>query len=624
MILPILRQSSLRIPILALRRHLRLMAIVLSASLCAGLIYYFWGPRAYRSCARVEFTDSQHALVPARLPQDPRHEKLIEQLNAPHIVERTARKLGLKGSAREIQLAHVYKTTIRKNASDFFLIEIWTATPDLARNWTRALISETLADEEEHRIRDREEIVAVSAREARAVLAELADNSARRFASKNRDGLLDELGEMRAAASERLSLDKTVDKLDRLRALLESSPLDPIAELSILAAGANGEDDRDGAPQAHGTNILPFAPAGETELAKLDTGLLADLRVRAERIREHMTRRVAALEVARDDNPLPFSVSAVRNVSPEQRSPSWKQVAMLSILVGILFAVGVPLLIEFVKPRLTNIEEAESLLSLRAIGSIRQLGPDEIIKSFVETDGVEPNQLRESADLIRTNLPSPTCPATAPRVVMVTSALAGEGKTITSAALARSFAEAGWKTLLLDLDLHRAGVHRVFGYRRTPGLTDHFRGERSLEEVCRSTTIAGLTLLNAGEDLGNGTDDFTTEKVAELTQVLRTKFDRIVVDAPAVSCFAPWIDQKHIDAVVLVVGSGRVSRRPIRNAIEILGLYGATLSGFVLNCVSVVASPPRPEASPARKIVTRDRDCRWSPAPRHVASGYHS
>jgi capsular exopolysaccharide synthesis family protein len=246
------------------------------------------------------------------------------------------------------------------------------------------------------------------------------------------------------------------------------------------------------------------------------------------------------------------------------------------------------------------------------------------MQSFGEADGIEPNPLLESAHLIRASLPSSGCPDAAPQVVMVTSALAREGKTITSAALARSFAEAGWKTLLLDLDLHHAGVHRVFGYRRSPGLTDHLLGERSLEEACRPTTIAGLTLLNAGQRLADGIDDFTTGTFAELTQTLRTKFDRIVVDAPAVSSFAPWIDQKHIDAVIFVVGSGRISRRQIRDAIEILSLNGATLSGFILNRVSVVGSSPRREESPGRKVETRDRDYHCSRAPRHVANGYHS
>lgn len=624
MILPILRQSSLGIPIIALRSHLRLTAIVMSASLCAGLIYYFWGPRAYRSYARVEFTDSHHAMVPAGLSQDTRHEKLIEQLTAPHIIERTARKLGLKGSAREIQLAYVYKTIIRKKEPHFFLVEVWSATPDLARNWTAALISEILADAEEQRSREREEIVTVSAREAQAVLAELADNLTQRFASKNRDRLLDELGEIRAAASEWLSVDKTADKLERVLGLLASSSLDPITELSILAAPKGDEDDRAGALQERRMDIISFPSTGETELTKLDSGLLADLRVRGDRIRAHMTQRIAALELASDDNALSVSVSAIRNVSPERRSPNWKQVAMVSFLVGMLFAVGVPLLIEFVNPALTNIAEAESLLSLRALGSIPQLGPDEIADAFVEVKGVEANPLLESAHLIRANLPFPTSAATTPRVVMVTGVLARAGKTTTSAALARSFAEAGWKTLLLDLDFHEAGVHRVFGYRRSPGLTDHLLGERSLEEACRPTKIPGLTLLNAGQCLADGIGDFTTGTFAELTQTLRTKFDRIVIDTPAVSSLAAWIDQKHIDAVVFVASSGRISRRQIRNAIEALSLNGVTLSGFVLNRVSVVDSSLRREESPGRKIETRNRDYRWWRTPRHVAAGYHS
>src|SRR5688500_5847044 len=109
----------------------------------------------------------------------------------------------------------------------------------------------------------------------------------------------------------------------------------------------------------------------------------------------------------------------------------------------------------------------------------------------------------------------------APHVMMITSAMPKEGKTVVSSNLAISFAHMGAKTLLIDTDLRRGRLHRLFGYRKSPGLSKLLLGEVSPEEACRPTTHENLLVLSAGKHLDTGTELLGSERFTSLMESLR-------------------------------------------------------------------------------------------------------
>src|SRR5262249_28565771 len=117
--------------------------------------------------------------------------------------------------------------------------------------------------------------------------------------------------------------------------------------------------------------------------------------------------------------------------------------------------------------------------------------------------------LTESVDTVRTMLLH-TARSESLRVVMVTSATGGEGKTSLSSHLAASLARSGRKTLLLDTDLRKPAIHRLFGVNRLPGLCELLRNEVELAETIQSTPAPGLSLIPAG-----ACDNFALQALAQ-------------------------------------------------------------------------------------------------------------
>ena len=127
----------------------------------------------------------------------------------------------------------------------------------------------------------------------------------------------------------------------------------------------------------------------------------------------------------------------------------------------------------------------------------------------------------ENFRVIRTNVLSMGNLTKPPHVTMVTSAMPKEGKTVVSSNLAVSFAHTGARTLLIDTDLRRGRLHRLFGYRKDPGLSNVLLNEVTLEEACRPTGEENLSILSAGRHLESGTELLGSPRFAELMQTLR-------------------------------------------------------------------------------------------------------
>jgi len=179
----------------------------------------------------------------------------------------------------------------------------------------------------------------------------------------------------------------------------------------------------------------------------------------------------------------------------------------------------------------------------------------------------------------------------AAHVTMVTSAMPKEGKTVVSSNLAISFGQTGARTLLVDTDLRRGRLHRLFGLRKSPGLSDYLLGKNTLEEAIRPSGKDNLSILSAGAHLESGTEMLGSPKFGELMATLRSQYDRIVVDTPPVLGLSETsVLQPHVDGVLFVIWSGRTPIRNMKTAIDILTANGANLYGFILNRLDLTAT----------------------------------
>jgi capsular exopolysaccharide synthesis family protein len=232
--------------------------------------------------------------------------------------------------------------------------------------------------------------------------------------------------------------------------------------------------------------------------------------------------------------------------------------------------------------RIDTVDEVMHGLGLRIVGALPPLPARRQLAGPRRVDDAWRGQLTEAVNatramLLRLSRDEPL------RVVLVTSAVGGEGKTTLSSHLAISLARAGRRTVLVDGDLRSPAAHRVFELPSAPGLAEALRGEVDPEDVARPTLVDGLWLVPAGVGDEAALQALGTEAVRGLFDRLRARYDFVVVDtAPALPVADTLLLSPHVDGVLLTI-LGDVSRAPrVYAAYERLAGLGARMLGAVV------------------------------------------
>lgn len=191
---------------------------------------------------------------------------------------------------------------------------------------------------------------------------------------------------------------------------------------------------------------------------------------------------------------------------------------------------------------------------------------------------------------LRTNLRSALPGVADARVLLVTSPLPADGKSLTAVGLARSLSESGLRVVLVDADLRKPFLHRALGASRAPGLSDVLAGGATLEDALRATAGAdevapgGVTLLPAGAETPSPVELLDSDGMRELLAALAARFDRVVVDAPpALPLADATVIGAEADGALLVVRAGYTDRRAAKEAIQRLRAVGCPIAGLVFN-----------------------------------------
>jgi capsular exopolysaccharide synthesis family protein len=175
-------------------------------------------------------------------------------------------------------------------------------------------------------------------------------------------------------------------------------------------------------------------------------------------------------------------------------------------------------------------------------------------------------------------------PGGPPRTLLVTSGLEGEGKTLTAANLAVAFSQVAGSVLLIDADLRRPRCHRLFGMSGTPGLTELLTGQCTVDDVLAPVDGKSLTVLPAGAMPPNPTELLGSGEMRLLLAEAASRFDYVILDAPASLAVAdPLVLSSLVDGVVVVARRGRTRRRQLRQLRARLAYARAPLVGIVLN-----------------------------------------
>jgi polysaccharide biosynthesis transport protein len=275
--------------------------------------------------------------------------------------------------------------------------------------------------------------------------------------------------------------------------------------------------------------------------------------VQQEEIVKQFTKSISALQVELD---APARWKDVEQTTVNKDTDArLKKCAMAGGGTFAFFILGVALL-EFRKRRVNTVDEVVHGLELRLMGTVPAV-PDRAQRGLGTAS--DPRDLywqgilAESVDAARTMLLH-MARQEAHKVVMITSAIGGEGKTLLSCHLAASLARAGFRTLLVDCDLRRPSVHQLFGLSQGPGFSELLCDEVKSAEALQSTPVPGLSVVAAGDATPTALQALAHHKSKEIFANLKEQFDFVLVDsAPVLAVSDTSLIAQGVDGVMLSV-----------------------------------------------------------------------
>ncbi|MBF6571122.1 MAG: polysaccharide biosynthesis tyrosine autokinase [Candidatus Binataceae bacterium] len=411
--------------------------------------------------------------------------------------------------------------------------------------------------------------------------------------------------------------------LDDLKAKLDQSRTQLAQEIDRAAKSV--ESDYGAASARESMLEQEIANVKSQALALNDASLQDAVLVRevdaSRNLYKSVLERVRELDVSADAPSSNVSVVDRAEVPRAPSSPRKLLSLALSGFLGLAGGVGLAFFLEFFDDRLKSSEQIERELRLPSLALVpdffklmsngyggRRLSsrdPKKLLEGAAADSAKSPPARTELKDVmvVAADGHSPAgelyhsiCTALlfsqagqTPKSVLITSAVEGEGKTVTALNVAIAFAQTSGSVLLVDGDLRKPRCHEILGIANHAGLSDVLTGQMQLEEVIHHP-MAGLAFLSAGSDCPNPAALLGSGTMRELLARLCEQYDRVVVDAPPVM---PVSDAATLstmaDGVLMIVGAP-TSKRVVRQACAKLRYVGAKIFGVVLNRVDT-ASP---------------------------------
>ena len=283
----------------------------------------------------------------------------------------------------------------------------------------------------------------------------------------------------------------------------------------------------------------------------------------------------------------PVKVTVVRPpTTPESPvSPNPLRNILLGGVLGVLLGLGAALVRETLDKTVKTQDDVKAVTDTPILGSIAH-DPDAAKRPIiVEVDPRSPRA--EAFRVLRTNLQFVDA-AAHPRTIVVTSSLAGEGKSTMAANLSLTMAQAGSRVCLIEADLRRPKVLEYMGLEGGVGLTDALIGRTDVMDVVQPYGGTNLWVLGAGPIPPNPSELLGSTAMRSLLSNLGSRFDYVVVDAPpALPVTDAVVISKLVDGAIVVAGSGLVERDQLALTLESLESVNGHVLGIVLNRVPV-------------------------------------
>ncbi len=255
----------------------------------------------------------------------------------------------------------------------------------------------------------------------------------------------------------------------------------------------------------------------------------------------------------------------------------------LAAVLGVLLGLGLAVLRELLDTTVKTPEDLAEVTDSPMLGGIMF---DPAAQKQPLLSDLSPHAPRaEAFRILRTNLQFVDVDRDK-KVFVVTSSVPGEGKTSTASNVALSLQEAGERVLLIDADLRRPQLARLFGLEPSVGLTSVLLGRIELQEAIQSHRPSGMDVLTSGNLPPNPAELLQSQSMHQLLGKARTEYDVIVIDtSPLLPVTDAALIAAQVDGALVVVRQGKTTRDQLTHSLERLEAVGARALGLALNMV---------------------------------------
>ncbi len=318
-----------------------------------------------------------------------------------------------------------------------------------------------------------------------------------------------------------------------------------------------------------------------------------------------LPKRISSIVEGTSANIVDYAV-----IASSPSSPSYTQNTLIGFLIGLLVSVLIIVVREIFDITIRTEEDIEQSCSypilsavpdmLNHVGKGGYYGYGNYESSNRKKVGVTQNKTQiigkhisfaasESYKLLRTKLQFSfvdeiTCP-----IIGVSSAMAGEGKSLSSINIAYSLAQLDKKVLLIDCDMRRPSLETKLHIQKVPGLSNYLTGQNEMYEViqrCNFDGEEGFDIIAAGINPPNPIELLSSSKMDKALQSLRDSYDYVIIDLPPVGEVSDaLVAAKLVDGILLVVRQDYCNTSALVSAVKQFEFVEARILGIVMNCV---------------------------------------
>ena len=271
-------------------------------------------------------------------------------------------------------------------------------------------------------------------------------------------------------------------------------------------------------------------------------------------------------------------------------APNIKMNIIIGAIVGLGLGLGLVFFLEYLDNTIKSPEDVEEYLKIPLLGVLSHANIKSGGKSFSSeliAHEMPRSVFAEAVRSIRTSVMFSIID-TSRKLIMVTSAVQGEGKTFVASNLAATIAQTGKKTLLIDCDFRKPRINKVFSVEKNPGLCNHLLGEVKLESIIKTTMVPNLSIVTCGNIPPNPAEIMHSAVMKKFCNEVRERFDMVIFDTPpSMTVTDAIVLSSIVDGVIITIKSGTSVKETIKRCISQITTNSGEMLGAVVNHVDI-------------------------------------